>query len=125
MAYRSVSTEALYVIAGMMAIECWGEERIDRFRYGMNKKEERKYQLDKWQKKWEQETGKAKWTKKLIPNVREWIIRKDGEITFRLTQFLSGHEAFGKYKERMGKVEYAIFLCRRNEGKSRGVENEL
>ena len=43
--------EALYVIAGMMPTECWVEERIDRYRYGMDKKEERKYQLDKWQKK--------------------------------------------------------------------------
>ena len=83
----------------------------------MNKNEERKYQLAKWHKKWEQETGKAKWTKKLIPDVRKWVNRKDGEITFRLTQFLSGQEAFGKYKEKIGKAEHAIFLCEKNEGK--------
>ena len=51
---------------------------MDRYRYVMDNKEERKYQLDKWQKKWEQETGKAEWPKKLIPDVRE----------FRLTQYL-------------------------------------
>ena len=44
MAYRTVSTEAHV----MMPIKCWVEERMDRYRYGMNKKEERKYQLDKW-----------------------------------------------------------------------------
>ena len=140
MAYRTVSTEALHVIAGMMPIECWVEERMDRYRYGTDKKEERKYQLDKWQKKWEQETGKAEWTKRLIPDVREWISRKDGEITFRLTQFITGHGAFGEFRKRIGKAdsarcwdcgyerdtaEHAVFFCEKNEEKRRHVEKEL
>ena len=29
MTYRTVSTEALYGIAGMMPIECWVEERME------------------------------------------------------------------------------------------------
>ena len=62
-----------------------------------------KYQLDKWQKKWEQETGKAGWTKKLIHDVRECVNRKEEGITFRLTEFLSEHGAFGEYRERIGK----------------------
>ena len=39
MAYRTISTEALYVIAGMMPIKCWVEEGMDRYRYGMARKE--------------------------------------------------------------------------------------
>ncbi len=128
------------MIAGMMPIECWVEERMDRYRYGTNKKEERKYQLDKWQKKWEQEMGKAEWTKRLIPDIREWINRKDGEITFRLAQFIIGHGAFGKFRKRIGKTdspicwdcgyvqdtaEHAVFICEKNEEKRRDVEKEL
>ena len=91
-----------------------------------------KYQLDKWQKKWEQETGKAGWTKKLIPDIGEWVNRKEGETTFRLTQFLLGHGAFGKYRDRIGKAETAKccgcgyeqddILLQKNEGKGREVE---
>ena len=91
MDYRMVPTDALYVIAGMMPIECRVEERMHKYRYGMDKKEERRYQLDKWQKKWKQEMGKAGWTKKFIHDVRECVNKKGEEITFRLTQFLLGH----------------------------------
>ena len=53
---------------------------------------------------------------------------------------MSGYGAFGKYRERIGKVEkarcwgwgyeqdtaeHAIFFCEKNEGKRRDVEEEL
>ena len=47
MADRTISTEALYVNAGLMPVECWTEERMSICRHEMDKKGKRKYQLDK------------------------------------------------------------------------------
>ncbi|KAJ3666792.1 hypothetical protein Zmor_002223 [Zophobas morio] len=52
-------------------------------------------------------TGKTVWTKHLIPDVREWVNTKEGEVTFRLTQFPTRYGAFGKCKERIAKMENA------------------
>ncbi|XP_046869253.1 uncharacterized protein LOC124461839 [Drosophila willistoni] len=42
------------------------------------------------------------WTFRLIPDLKMWFNRKHGEVTFELTQILSGHGCFGEYLYRFG-----------------------
>lgn len=57
-----------------------------------------------WQEKWETDSlNKGNWTHKLIPNVKEWYNRSLGELTYELTQELTGHGCFQAYLQRIGK----------------------
>jgi hypothetical protein len=124
--YRTVSTEALQVIGGVMPIELQVRYRVRTV--GGNKevaKLVKQELMQEWEDNWKKETGKAKWTKRLIVSVREWVERKHGEVDFHLCQFLSGHGCFGEYLVRIGKeeesrcwfcgledsVEHTIFVC--------------
>ncbi|KAL6417767.1 hypothetical protein ACFW04_012545 [Cataglyphis niger] len=40
----------------------------------------------------------------ILPHFQEWIGRKHGNISFRITQLLTGHGCFGTYLYRIGKV---------------------
>ncbi|KAL6417496.1 hypothetical protein ACFW04_012693 [Cataglyphis niger] len=40
----------------------------------------------------------------ILPHFQEWIGRKHGNISFRITQLLTGHGCFGTYLHRIGKV---------------------
>ncbi|KAL7290939.1 hypothetical protein TKK_0015666 [Trichogramma kaykai] len=46
--------------------------------------------LSKCQEAWDRST-KARWTHRLIPNIRVWIERRHGELNYHLTQLLTGH----------------------------------
>lgn len=116
-AYRTVSTSAALVLAGLPPIDLLILEReeiyirtkfIDR---DNNNPLERKRQVaeirsnarDKiiaaWQERWDQEeTGR--WTYNLIPNIRVWIERKHGSMGYFLTQALTDHGSFNKYLKR-------------------------
>ena len=59
--------------------------------------------LTAWQTRWT-DSDKGKWTRRLLTDVRLWQKRRDGEVSFYLTQFLSGHGYFRQYLHRMGKV---------------------
>lgn len=41
------------------------------------------------------------------PNLNAWLDRAHGNVTFHLTQLLSGHGCFGTYLYRIGKVDSA------------------
>lgn len=103
-AYRTISSEAVCVIAGMMPIcitlaedvECYQRRNTRNVRSIV-----RTDSLSKWQQEWDN-AGNGRWTHRLIPNVSEWVNRKHGEVNFHLTQFLSGHGCFRKYLHRFG-----------------------
>ncbi|XP_037944340.1 uncharacterized protein LOC119677145 [Teleopsis dalmanni] len=63
------------------------------------KSAERAYSFREWQQRWEQ-SSKGRWTYTLIPNIKEWVLRKHGEIEYNLTQILSGHGGFLEYLHR-------------------------
>ena len=42
------------------------------------------------------------WTRRLIPNLTEWISREHGEINHYTSQVLAGHRSFGAYLKRIG-----------------------
>lgn len=92
------------------------------------KKEKREETIRKWQRKWNA-TRKGKWTRTLIPDLRRWTAR-NGEVSFHLTQAMSGHGCFNAYLHKMGKrasprcfycknpkddAEHTIFECREGE----------
>ncbi|CAB0027840.1 unnamed protein product [Trichogramma brassicae] len=55
--------------------------------------------LSKWQEAWDR-SKKARWTHRLIPNIRVWIERRHGELNYHLTQLLTGHGFFKHHSRR-------------------------
>lgn len=101
-AFRTVSREAAHLIAGVMPIEVLAQER--RMLYQQRneilrkdiKTEERRRSVKRWQKLWD-ESVNGRWTHRLIPQVDVWINRSHGEVSYHLTQMLSGHGCFRAY----------------------------
>jgi hypothetical protein len=100
-AYRTVGSEAAFVVSGIPPIELLVNERCRRHD-GATKEEAREELVNAWQTRWE-ESLTGLWTRELIPNVRKWVERKHGQVSYWLTQFLTGHGSFGVYLKRIGK----------------------
>lgn len=97
-AYRTVSTEAVFVIAGTPPWDLLIEEREEIHR-GTSKVEARLQLMLKWQRRWTAaETGA--WTRRFIPEIDVWLNRSHGEVNHELTQLISGHGRFGAYLTR-------------------------
>lgn len=104
-AYRTVSTQAAQVIAGVPPIDLLAAEREEIYLKGKSVKiEARRLLLENWQKRWE-ETATSSWTKKLIPSVENWIEMGCAEVDHFVSQFLSGHGCFRYYLKRFRKAE--------------------
>ena len=78
----------------------------------------------RWQEEWD--SSKDGRTHKLIPRIKEWVLREHGSVEYRLTQGLSGHGCFGGYlatrghrsnsncrlcEEEEDDGKHAIFAC--------------
>lgn len=109
-AYRTISTSAASVLAGLPPIELLLQERKDIYEEKRSisnpdmektriKMEARLRLLRKWQSLWD-ESNKGRWTYELIPDVKMFVNRSFGELNFYLTQIFSGHGNFGKYLQR-------------------------
>ncbi|XP_076301777.1 uncharacterized protein LOC143219856 [Lasioglossum baleicum] len=103
------------------------------------KKEAATRTLEEWQEAWTRaEVGR--WTHTLIPNIEPWINRKHGCLNFYMTQALTGHGVFNKFRKKIGKTkdsscwfhpntedspEHTIFQCQRWEDERKTLEEEL
>ncbi|CAB0029874.1 unnamed protein product [Trichogramma brassicae] len=87
-----VAYEATYVLAGIPPLALLADERARLYgrRREDAKDEERLATLSKWQEAWDR-SKKARWTHRLIPNIRVWIERRHGELNYHLTQLLTVH----------------------------------
>ncbi|CAB0040038.1 unnamed protein product [Trichogramma brassicae] len=96
-----VAYEATYVLAGIPPLALLADEQARLYgrRREDAKDEERLVTLSKWQESWDRST-KARWTHRLIPNIRVWIERRHGELNYHLTQLLTGHGFFKHYSRR-------------------------
>ncbi|CAB0043261.1 unnamed protein product [Trichogramma brassicae] len=96
-----VAYEATYVLAGIPPLALLADERARLYgrRREDAKDEERLATLSKWQEAWDRST-KARWTNRLIPNIRVWIERRHGELNYHLTQLLTGHGFFKHHSRR-------------------------
>ncbi|VVC46488.1 Endonuclease/exonuclease/phosphatase,Reverse transcriptase domain [Cinara cedri] len=144
-AYRTVSTPAVLVIAGMIPVHLLAEERRRRHsrrgepRSSERDEEDREEVFRRWQEEWSR-SEKGTWTRRLIGDVRPWVRRAWGQVDFHLTQLLSGHGCFGHYLARIGKAadascadcqaavddaEHAFFQCGRWWQARRRLEMEI
>ncbi|CAB0037512.1 unnamed protein product [Trichogramma brassicae] len=96
-----VAYEATYVLAGIPPLALLADERARLYgrRREDAKDEERLATLSKWQEAWDR-SKKARWTHRLIPNIRVWIERRHGELNYHLTQLLPGHGFFKHHSRR-------------------------
>lgn len=138
--YRTVSHEAVQVLAGIPPIDLIIQERIRKYRNPELTKEELKgATIREWKTRWETHTGKAEWTKSLIKDLDLWVNRSHGEMGYHLTQVLTGHGDFNEYLYRFkrratetcrycdekDKVKHTIFECVRWEEERRNLKREL
>jgi hypothetical protein len=108
-AYRTVSYDAVCVIAGMLPILLVIREDCACYKSGSQSltKTDRSVHKEKsiqdWQREWDN-SNTGRWTHRLIPSIKNWIERPHGEINFHMTEFLSGHGGFREYLHRIGKA---------------------
>lgn len=109
-AYRTTSTKALLVVARTPPVDILAEER-EQIRHSLGRKDARRLTIETWQERWENEDGLAEWTRRLIPDLKEWVNRNHGEVDFFLTQLLTGHGAFQSYFHRfkLGQNEKCLY----------------
>jgi hypothetical protein len=75
--------------------------------------------IEIWQESWTDPSAGSRGAriKKLIPDIGKWYHREHGELTYELTQFITGHGAFREYLKRIGKRQSgACNLCDSGEG---------
>ncbi|KAL4083898.1 hypothetical protein QTP88_029214 [Uroleucon formosanum] len=132
-AYRTVSTNAINVVASMLPLKQMASERCAIYAAKQNgltpptKRELREQSIREWQKEW-QASDTGTWTKRLIPDLQPWVTRSFGTLNYHLTQLLTGHGCFGeklsKFKRRdtsvcydcrepVDSAEHAFFDCDR------------
>ena len=111
-AYRTVSSCAVLVLASIPPIDLLAIERKMTFlalkeaqRVDGNlppkkvetiKAESRSWLLEEWQRRWDADV-KGRWTHRLITNIQKWVGRRFGEVSYHLSQALTGHGGFNKY----------------------------
>lgn len=127
-AYKTVSSEALMVIGRCIPWEIKLKLRRNiRNRTEQCEDFENKC-MEKWQQKWRaSSTNKGKWTKSIIKDINSWYNRPHGELTYEMTQALTGHGCFQSYLYKIKKklsptcvhcdagedddVEHTLFHC--------------
>ncbi|XP_046736548.1 uncharacterized protein LOC124405569 [Diprion similis] len=117
-AYRTVSTPAAMVLAGLIPLHLLAAERkrisdaetrggrLSKLARGRLRRDEREQTVKKWDEEWRAE-NKGAWTRVAIPSVMPWFDRGHGRMNFHLTQGLTGHGCFGAYLHRIGREETA------------------
>ncbi|XP_071577862.1 uncharacterized protein [Temnothorax nylanderi] len=126
MAYRTVSYEASTLLARVPPLHLYTEylRRVYLRLRGMkedgtyNEVSSKAVRLDEWEelrRQWcdhikQPQLAGRKTREAIIPNFEEWLDRRSGFLTFRITQFLTGHECFGAYLYRINKEDTPI--CR-------------
>ncbi|XP_070142321.1 uncharacterized protein [Drosophila kikkawai] len=88
----------------------------------------RRTSMVNWQARWDS-SSKGRWTHRLIPDLARWVERAHGQVSFYLSQVLSGHGCFRQYLKRFGhetedwcpecgtgileEAHHVLFECRR------------
>lgn len=110
--YRTVSGPAVLVVAGVIPIDLLAKERqiIYKEKEVIGKiearEQARRNSIEVWQNTWNEEL-RGRWTARLIDRLEPWLIRKDGEVNYYLTQLLTARGLFLSYLYKMGKVASA------------------
>jgi hypothetical protein len=108
-AYRTISYDAVCVIAGIIPIclvikeDCLCFDSRSQTMTKLDRSLHRRKTIQNWQKQWD-DSGKGRWTYRLIQSISKWMDRPHGEINFHMTEFLSGHGGFREYLHRIGRA---------------------
>lgn len=108
-AYRTISYDAVCVIAGLTPIrlvileDCRCYESAKQSTTKTLRSEHKDKTIQDWQEEWN-DSSSGRWTYRLIPSIKDWIERPHGEINFHMTEFLSGHGGFREYLHRIGRA---------------------
>lgn len=147
-AFRTVSADAVSVIAGLTPTEILADERrslyLQRRSTQVDTHEEirtqvRNNSVARWQTKWDA-SSKRRWTHRPIPEVKAWQNRNHGEVNYYVTQILTGHGCFRAYlfkynhkespycqncKNVPDDAEHVVFHCPRFNVPRGGLEDVL
>lgn len=109
--YRTLSHVASNVLAGLPPIQLLAREQEEAYFIRRNtgrkatfaeKYISRTRTLTEWNSQL-LTAKKGEWTRVLIKDLASWCNRRHGQMTYRLTQMLSGHGCFGTYLNRIRK----------------------
>ena len=93
------------VISGMLPIDITVNERSSLWHGSSDRRlVVRAESLSEWQRRWDL-SEKGRWSHRLIPDQKTWLDRRQGEVNYYLTQFLTGHGCFRAYLHRFKIVE--------------------
>ncbi|KAE9536737.1 hypothetical protein AGLY_006970 [Aphis glycines] len=101
--FRTTSYEAAAVVSSTLPLDLLAIERRRIFE-GMDRRVAREQLLVNWQEQWDT-AGNGRWTHCLIRDVAAWYRRKHGEVSYHLSQVLTGHGCFGKYLNKFCNLE--------------------
>lgn len=107
--YRTVSAQAVLVVAGVIPIDLLAFERKRIYERTADTSRqdaattERQSTIQTWQQRWT-EGSTGNWTRRLIKDLRPWIEREFGDVNFYVTQLLTGHGYFRRYLYSMNRV---------------------
>lgn len=150
-AYKTVSGEAAAFLAGSPPLDLVAQERAKLWEtrkedLTADEKDERTREIRAgtiaaWPERWSLPSGKAEWTKQLLPNINRWLESgESGRLTFHLTQALTGHGCFGSYLCKIRRVatphcrwcpsavddpRHTIFQCKKYEEERENINRML
>ena len=129
-AYRTVATNAVLVLARQVPWELLARERSERWlslktvavseasvvEPVKTGRELRIDTMNKWQQQWHGDESTGQWTRRLLPDLGDWFSREHGQLTYHLTQVLSGHGCFQEYLWKRKRAERPeCLLCATGE----------
>lgn len=80
---------------------------------------ERNITINAWAARWSRGV-KGAWTREILPNLKRWLKRTPGDLTFHTTQALTGHGCFRAYLFSMNRATSADCLyCENQEDTAR------
>ena len=101
--YRTASTVAVQVLAGIPPVDLLVRERVELNDLGrLYKNEIRNRLFLDWQTRWDTYEG---WAKVFVGNVQNFCERKWGEINYYSAQMLTGHGIFCSYLFKIRKKD--------------------
>ncbi|XP_046869189.1 uncharacterized protein LOC124461774 [Drosophila willistoni] len=91
-AFRTVLEDAAFVLSDMAPLDLLANEARNRDPPPVR----RETTLTNWQRIG-RDSNHGSWTRRLLPDIRQWLNRKHGQTDFYLTQLLTGHGCFKSY----------------------------
>lgn len=69
-----------------------------------------------WQRRWDANTGKAEWTKRLVGSIEDWMECGHKHTCYYFTQFMTGHGSYGTFTKKIGETQSDVcIVCNRTD----------